>query len=138
MEIPKDKAAKVKEKISKFIVYLDSVEGGTALAEVEFDMTSNLSENSRPMRLFLNQSSENTAFKISPEDNYIDISLKGKNMEGLIKERISEIQDKLGKSIANAARKRGVSGSPSPKAKVNSLPDSSPSRMNFDLDLANT
>lgn len=66
LEISKSKGTPAKEKLSKLIVITESPNGITPLADIEFDMSSNLTENARPLRFFLNQHPENKIFKIKP------------------------------------------------------------------------
>ena len=114
LDVKEDTFEPVKEKISKMTVHLDKSKGGTALAEVEFDMTDFEYGSYKYRTLQLKMHADNNVLEFDPEQTYIEIGLKGTKQDGLVQKRMSEIKQQMDSSLKDLIKSQKLVDPASP------------------------
>ena len=112
LEVNSETYKPLKEKISKMTVHLDKSKGGTALAEIEFDMTDFEYGSYKYKTLTMTKHADNNVLDFEPEQTYIEIGLKGTKQDGLVQKRMSEIKQQMDSSLKDLIKSQKLTDQP--------------------------
>ena len=94
----KDTQVPVKEKMSKMAILIDKSHNAKTLAEVEFNMANIKDEEYNDIQLPL-PASLLKDFPYDEESCSLEIALRGTFQEGLVKKRMTAMQDQMAKAL---------------------------------------